>query len=93
MAEEWADIESACEAIGRDRSEIELSVRVYLDPASQMEPEKSLQGSADQMAETVSKWADIGVTHLGLDVVAAGGSDGRLDALRGFMADVAPAFS
>ncbi|MGH1489233.1 MAG: LLM class F420-dependent oxidoreductase [Acidimicrobiales bacterium] len=93
VADEWSQIEAACEAIGRDRSEIELSVRVYLDPGSQMESAKSLQGSADQMAETIAGWADIGVTHLGLDVVAAGGASGRLDVLRSFMTDVAPEFS
>ncbi len=89
VAEEWAEIGTACEAIGRDRTEIELSVRVYLDPAARMEQAKSLQGSADQMADTVGRWQEIGVTHLGLDVVAPGGSEGRLDALRTFMADVA----
>lgn len=89
VAEEWAEIGAACEAIDRDRGEIELSVRVYLDPEGRMEPAKSLQGSADQMADTVARWREIGVTHLGLDVVAAGGSAGRLDALRAFMADVA----
>ncbi len=93
VAEEWEDIDKACEAIGRDRNEIELSVRVYLDPASAMEPEKSLQGSADQMAETVAAWRDIGVTHLSMDSVAAGGASGRLDALRTFMTEVAPNFS
>ena len=93
VAQEWEDIGKACEAIGRNRDELELSVRVYLDPASAMEPEKSLQGSPEQMAETIEAWRDIGVTHLSLDVVAAGGASGRLDALRGFMADVAPDFS
>ncbi len=93
VAEEWAGIGEACEAIGRDRAELELSVRVYLDPASQMEGPKSLQGSTDQMADTIGQWAEIGVTHLGLDVVASGGATGRLDALRSFMTDVAPEFS
>lgn len=92
VAEEWRDIGQACEAAKRDRSEITLSVRLYLDPAAAMKSEVSLQGSVDQMVDTVGRWRDIGVDHLGLDVVAAGGSAGRLDALRAFMADVAPAF-
>lgn len=89
VAEEWRHIDAACDAVGRDRSEIELSVRMYLDPAGVMESAKSLQGSPDQMADTVGRWRDIGVTHIGLDVVARGGASGRLDALRAFMADVA----
>lgn len=93
VADEWASIGQACAEIDRDRSEIELSVRIYLDPAGVMEPEKSLQGSPDQMAATVAAWQDIGVTHIGMDSVAAGGASGRLDALRVFMTDVAPQFN
>ena len=90
VAAEWAGVGEACDAIGRDRSEVELSVRVYLDPESRMNPDVSLQGSDDQMADTVGRWREIGVTHLLLDVVGPGGPDGRLDLLRRFIEDVAP---
>lgn len=90
VVEEWAAVRSACEAIGRDPGEVELSIRLYLDPDSRMEPAKSIQGSADQMAATVGEWAAIGVDHILVDVVAGGGPQGRLDALRTFMTDVAP---
>jgi len=90
VADEWAAIEQACDAVGRDRDEIVLSVRLYLDPEGRMEPEKSILGSVDQMLEAVAQWRAIGVSHIGLDVVAGGGADGRLDALRAFMTDVAP---
>ncbi len=86
VADEWRQIGEACEAIGRDRAELTLSVRLYLDPDARMKPEVSLQGSPDQMASTIGSWADIGVDHILVDVVASGGSDGRLDALRAFMA-------
>lgn len=92
VADEWRQIGAACDEIGRDRGDIVLSVRLYLDPAGSMKPETSLQGSADQMAETIEQWRAIGVDHLALDVVASGGSEGRLDALRAFMADVAHDF-
>lgn len=90
VVEEWAAVRSACEAIGRDPGEVELSIRLYLDPEARMEPAKSIQGSADQMAATVGEWAAIGVDHILVDVVAGGGPQGRLDALRAFMTDVAP---
>ena len=93
VAEEWEAIDRACAEIGRDRGELELSTRLYLDPDGRMESAKSIQGTVDQMSETVAAWRDIGVDHIALDVVAGGGAAGRLDALRGFMADVAPAFS
>jgi probable F420-dependent oxidoreductase len=89
VVDEWGGVGRACDAIGRDRSEVTLSVRMYLDPDARMSPEVSIQGSTEQMADTVGRWSEIGVGHVALDVVAAGGSDGRLDVLRGFVADVA----
>ena len=83
-------VRAACEAIGRDPGELELSIRLYLDPESRMEEAKSVTGSADQMADTVGRWAGIGVDHILFDVVAPGGPSGRLDALRAYMTDVAP---
>ncbi len=90
VVEEWAAVRAACEAIGRDPGEVELSIRLYLDPEARMEPAKSIQGSADQMAATVADWAAIGVDHILVDVVAGGGPQGRLDALRSFMTDAPP---
>jgi probable F420-dependent oxidoreductase len=90
VAQEWVEVGEACEEQGRDISEIELSLRVYLDPGSVMEPEKSIAGSADQMVDTIGRMQDIGIGHVLLDPVARGGIPGRLDALRAFMTDVAP---
>jgi len=86
---EWEDIGRACEQLGRDRSEIELSIRLYLDPHGRMPAEKSVHGSHNQMAEIVGQWSDIGVDHILLDVVAPGGAAGRLDVFRDFMTSVA----
>ncbi|MCP3991410.1 MAG: LLM class F420-dependent oxidoreductase [Actinomycetia bacterium] len=93
VAREWQEVSDECEKIGRDRGEIELSVRLYLDPEGRMAENVSLQGSSEQMIDTAGRWADIGTNHILLDVVAGGGADGRLDALRAFMAEVAPASS
>ena len=91
VAEEWAAVQRECEKIGRDPGELTLSLRVYLDPAAAMEPEKSVGGSKDQMLEMIATLAGIGVSHIMLDPVARGGVQGRLDALTAFMEDVAPA--
>ena len=92
VGQEWAAIGRACEEVDRDPNDLALSVRLYLDPDGHMEPEKSIQGGAEEMAATVGAWREAGVDHLALDVVAGGGAAGRLDALRAFMADVAPGF-
>lgn len=61
--------------------------------ASAMKPAVSVAGSTSQMIDMIGRVAETGVTHLVLDPVARGGIEGRLDALRAFMADVAPHFA
>ncbi len=86
---EWQAVRAACEDIDRDPSELILSLRLYLDPESRMEPEKSVAGSAEQMRQRMTELAAAGVRHVLLDPVARGGAAGRLDAVRQFMVDVA----
>jgi len=91
VADEWAAVKRECEAIGRDPAGLTLSLRVYLDPSEAMPAGKAIAGSKDQMLETVAGLKAIGISHVLLDPVARGGVPGRLDALRAFMEDVAPA--
>lgn len=90
VVQEWGEVRRAAEAEGRDPSELELSLRVFLDPAGVMEPAKSIGGSKDQMLERIAALKAIGIGHVLLDPVARGGVPARLDAVRGFMEDVAP---
>jgi probable F420-dependent oxidoreductase len=86
---EWQEVSAACEALGRDPAELTLSLRLYLDPDARMEPAKSVAGSAGQMRDRLAELAAAGVSHVLLDPVARGGVEGRLDAVRRFMTDVA----
>lgn len=90
VAEEWAAVQRECTAVGRAPGDVSLSLRIFLDPAAVMEPDKSIQGSKDEMLEMISRLQAIGVTHILLDPVARGGVEARLDALSSFMEDVAP---
>jgi len=85
---EWQAVHAACETINRDPAELTLSLRLYLDPESRMEPEKSVAGNAEQMRERIEQLAEAGVRHVLLDPVASGGVAGRLDAVRQYMAEV-----
>jgi probable F420-dependent oxidoreductase len=89
VEKEWEQVREACEAIARDPDELDLSLRMFLDPNETMEPAKSIGGSSDQMVDTIGLCQEIGITHILLDPVARGGIDGRLDALTDFMSDVA----
>lgn len=86
----WARIGELCEQHGRSRDELQLSIRLYLDPGSAMEPAKSIAGTPEQMLDTIGSWSDIGVSHILLDPVARGGLDGRIAAMEQFMTEVAP---
>jgi alkanesulfonate monooxygenase SsuD/methylene tetrahydromethanopterin reductase-like flavin-dependent oxidoreductase (luciferase family) len=90
VADAWKRIGELCDEAGRDRSEITLSIRLYLDDTGTMEAAKSIAGSPEQMADMAGQWAEIGVSHILLDPVARGGFDGRLAAVERFMTDVAP---
>jgi probable F420-dependent oxidoreductase len=92
VAEEWAGVGEECDELGRDRGEVELSIRLYLDPDGHMAAPVSIQGSTEQMVDTVGRWAEIGTSHILVDVVGSGGATGRLDILRAFMADVAATY-
>jgi len=89
VAREWQAVRAACVAHKRDPNELTLSLRLYLDPAGQMEPEKSIAGTPAQMRDRLAELAAVGVSHVVLDPVARGGVQGRLDAVRAFMRDVA----
>jgi probable F420-dependent oxidoreductase len=88
VAREWQAVRAACVARKRDPNELTLSLRLYLDPARQMEPEKSIAGTPAQMRDRLAALAAAGVSHVVLDPVARGGVRGRLDAVRAFMRDV-----
>jgi probable F420-dependent oxidoreductase len=75
---------------GRAPGDLRCSLRWYLDPDASMKPAVSLQGSTQQMVDQLGALAAVGVDHVVVDPVAKGGPAGRLDAVRRFMADVAP---
>lgn len=89
VKDEWRQVREQCEVLGRDPSELTLSLRMFLDPDEMMEPVKSIGGSVDQMVDTIGQTQEIGVTHILVDPVARGGVSGRLEALSGFMSNVA----
>lgn len=89
VANEWQAVRAACVARDRDPDELTLSLRLYLDPAGQMEAEKSIGGTTSEMRDRLAQLKEAGVRHVVLDPVARGGVEGRLDAVRAFMTGVA----
>jgi len=88
LAAGWRRILEICKENGRNPDELTFSVRWYLDRDAQMDPKKSLQGSAQQMIDAAKRLADIGVSHMLLDPVTRGGMEGRISTLEWFASEV-----
>lgn len=91
VADEWKRVLDLTERAGRNPDDMQLSIRLYLDPTSSMKPAVSVAGSAEQMADTLGTWGEIGVDHVLVDITAPGGPPARLEALQSFMTHAVPA--
>jgi len=87
---EWEGVQRACEAIGRDPGEIELTMLCNLVFDHTSDKPGVLSGSDQQVVDQLAAYAEIGVTHTVVFCAARGGLDGRLDAIRRFSAEVMP---
>ena len=88
---EWDRVQQLVVEAGRPADDVTLSIRLYLDPGSNMKPAVSIAGSTEQMIESLGTWKDMGVPHVLVDITASGGPPARLEALQHFMTDVVPA--
>ncbi len=90
VAHEWQRVCELTTEAGRNVEDMQLSVRLYLDPASNMRPALSIAGTTEQMIDTMSQWKNIGVDHVLVDITAPGGPSARLEAMQTFMTEVVP---
>jgi len=90
VTHEWERVRELTTEADRNPEDMQLSVRLYLDPASNMKPALSIAGGDEQMIETMSQWKAIGVDHVLVDITAPGGTAGRLEAMQSFMTNVVP---
>ncbi|MCC7364938.1 MAG: LLM class F420-dependent oxidoreductase [Dehalococcoidia bacterium] len=90
LGEHWQRVQQLCAEEGRDGSKLELSIRLYLDWDGTAEEAKSLSSNVDQMVNRAGEYAEVGVSHIILDIMGRGGVDARLESLRRFVSDVRP---
>ena len=90
LSQQWRDGGPACESIGRDPAEVELTMLCTLLVGGHSDRPGVLCGSSDQLVEQLAAYQEIGVRHTVLFVAARGGLEGRLDAIRSFATEVAP---
>lgn len=89
LASQWAAVGEECDAIGRDRGEIDLTClfRLNLDGGNVADGE--IGGSTDEMVDQLGRYGEIGLDHAAFFVLGRG-TEGRLDAIRRFAEEVAP---
>ena len=92
VAEQWAEVGSWCEELGRDRDEVELTLRLRLAIDLETDDEGALRGSAESIVEQVAAYGSVSVSHITLDVrpIAAEDVDGQMEAMRRFADGVLP---
>jgi probable F420-dependent oxidoreductase len=90
LEEQWVAVRGACEALGRDPTTMELTVRLRVDWGGDVGYPNALTGSAEAIVEGLGPYVALGVSHVLLDIVAEGGIDGRIEALQRLAEDVRP---
>lgn len=91
LVEQWRGVQAACEKEGRDPASVGLSVRMRLRLDSQREDEGALRGSPDQIVDQIGRFAEMGVSHITMDIAAGGGAvDAQVEVMQRFASDVRP---
>ena len=90
VTDQWTVARAICEEEGRDPDSLALSLRVRLRMDQEVEDIGSLHGDADHIVERIGRYDAAGVSHITMDVVADGGVEGQLEAMRRFASDVIP---
>tara|TARA_B100002049_G_scaffold226974_1_gene200274 strand:+ start:959 stop:1879 length:921 start_codon:yes stop_codon:yes gene_type:complete len=92
LSQQWAAVTRACEAVGRDRKELELTSLFRLNFDGGNLDEGEIGGSTEQVIDQIGQYADAGLSHAAFFVLGRG-TEGRLEAINRFAEEIAPNFS
>ncbi len=90
VAAQWAEVRREAEKQGRDPDSLTLSTRVWLGYGMEEQSDGSLWGSDEQMIDLLGRWAEIGMSHVVMDVLSSGGIPGRIESIERFAKEVRP---
>ena len=90
IAEQWSAVQAACADAGRDPATVELSFRGALHYGADIDDDTAFHGAPDQIVEQFGRLAEIGVSHITMDIAARGGVDVQIEVMRRFVSDVRP---
>ena len=92
LSQQWAAVTRACEAVGRDWKELELTSLFRLNFDGGNLDEGEIGGSTEQVIDQIGQYADAGLSHAAFFVLGRG-TEGRLEAINRFAEEIAPNFS
>lgn len=90
VAEQWSAVQAACDDAGRDPATVELSFRAALYYDADVDDDTAFHGAPAQLVEQLGRLAEIGVSHITMDIAARGGIDVQIEIMQRFAADVRP---
>ena len=92
VAEQWAEVGRFCDEQGRERGDVELTLRLRLSIDSDYDDDGALRGSTAEIVDAIGRYGEVGVSHMTLDVrpIEQEGVDGQLVAMQRFADEVRP---
>ena len=92
LAQQWAAVREACELVGRDSQELELTSLFRLNFDGGNLDEGEIGGSSEQVLDQIGQYAEVGLHHAAFFVLGRG-TEGRLEAITRFAEEIAPNFA
>jgi probable F420-dependent oxidoreductase len=92
LSQQWAAVTEACDTVGRNPQELELTSLFRLNFDGGNLDEGEIGGSTEQVIDQIGQYAEVGLTHAALFVLGRG-TERRLEAINRFAEDIAPNFS
>ena len=68
VAAQWAEVQRFCDDMGRERSDVDLTLRLRLALDRDGDDSGALLGSSEQIVDAIGRYAEVGVSHMTLDV-------------------------
>jgi len=91
LAEQWKTVESECETIGRDSSDLSLTSLFRLNFDGGDLEQGEVGGSNEEVIDQLGQYSDAGLEHAAFFVLGRG-TEGRLEAIQRFSEEIAPHF-
>ncbi|MBJ82053.1 MAG: hypothetical protein CL462_04015 [Acidimicrobiaceae bacterium] len=92
LSQQWAAVREACDIVGRDSRELELTSLFRLNFDGGNLDEGEIGGGTEQVIDQIGRYEEAGLSHAAFFVLGRG-NEGRLEAINRFAEEIAPNFT